>query len=291
VTSGIGSSGTGNLNVNGGAATFTGNITKTTAIGTGTITVNNASLAVQGRIGSVAIPVDNLNLSDANLTLAASATLTNVVVINLTTGGSTNIINVSSVPAVTAYPMQIPLIAYAGAIGGAGFDNNVGLGTLPGGSPAYTGYLSNNTATLTVDLVLTGGPAPAQPITWSGAQSGDWDTTTLNWLVGASPTNYNNAGDFVTFDDTASVTTVNLVTTTLTPGSLTVTNTAPLTYAFVGSGKLSGSTGLTKKGTGTLVISNNVANDFSGGISVEGTLAFDQSVNVTHGNSVSGPGA
>jgi len=283
--------GSGTLNVNGGAATCTGNITKTTALGTGTISVNAGSLAVQGRIGAVGTPVDNLNLTDSTLTLAASATVTNVAVISLTTGGATNVINISSVPAITVYPAQFPVISYVGAIGGAGFDNNVGLGSLPAASPSYVGYLSNNTTTLTIDLVITAGPAPAQPITWSGLANGAWDTSTLNWLAGVFPTNYNNAGDFVTFGDTASTSTVYLVTATLTPGSVTVNNSL-LDYTFTGSGKLGGTTGLTKQGLRRLSIANSVANDFSGGITLTaGTLDFDQPVNATVANNISGGGA
>jgi len=104
------------------------------------------------------------------------------------------------------------------------------------------------------------------------------------------PTNYNNAGDFVTFSDTAATSTVYLVTTTLTPGSVTVTNNL-LNYTFTGSGKLSGTTGLTKQGSGTLTIANSVANDFSGAITLTaGKLVFDQTIDATVANSISGAG-
>jgi len=265
--------GSGTFSVIGGSATVTGNITKTTSTGsTGTVEVaNSSSLAVGGRIGSTANPIDNLNLTDANLTLAVSGTVTNVAVINLTTGGSTNIINISTIPGILGYPAQFPVISYAGTIGGNGFDNNIGLGSLPAASPSYVAYLSNNTATLTIDLVITAGPAPAQPITWSGTQNGAWDTSTLNWLAGATATNYNNAGDFVTFNDSASTSTVHLVTTSLTPGSITVNNSS-LTYTFTGTGKISGGVGLTKLGSGRLVLDESGVNDFSGPVSLTGTL-------------------
>ena len=255
----------GTLDIAGGVVNCTGNITKTTAAGTGTISVNGGSLTVQGRIGSVTLPVGNLNLTNANLTIPSTAGSTNVVVTNLVTGGATNIINVTAVPAITNYPAQFPLIKYSGSIGGVGFDNNMGLGTLPAASPAYEGYISNNTATATIDLVITNGPVPAQPITWSGAQDGAWDTSTLNWLAGIFPTNYNNAGDFVTFDDLALTSTVYLVTTTLTPGSVTVNNSVQ-NYEFTGAGKLSGGTSLLKLGSAGLVLDNTGVNDFTGGI-------------------------
>ena len=282
----------GTLSISGGTATVSGSIIKTTTTGsTGTVEVlSSGSLSVQGTIGSSANPIDNFNLSDANLTIAASGTVTNVAVLNFTTGGATNVINLSFLPGVSGYPAQLPLIAYSGSIGGAGFDNNIGLGTLPPASPSYAGYLSNNTAASTIDLVITAGPAPAQPITWTGLTDGDWDTSKLNWRAGLIPTNYNNAGDFVTFDDVGLNTTINLVTPALTPGSITVSNSVA-TYTFTGSGKLSGGTGLTKQGAGTLNIANSAINDFTGPISVEGTLAYDQGANATIANPISGPGA
>ena len=261
----------GTLNIS-GVVNCAGNITKTTsASSTGAVSVaSSGQLVVGGSLGSAGNPLDSLTISDSTLTLRAGA-LAPANVTTVTTGGSTNAINISVFPAITAYPAQFQVLKYADAIGGSGFDNNIGLGTLPAASPAFEGYLSNNTATLTIDVVIIGGPPPAQPVTWAGTQSGAWDTSTLNWLAGATPTNYNNAGDFVTFNDTASTSTVYLVTDTLTPGSVTVNNNS-LAYTFTGAGKLSGATGLTKEGSGTLVLDNTGVNDFSGAVSLTGTL-------------------
>ena len=291
LSSGVaGSAATGTLNVSGGVVNCTGNLIKTTSTGsTGSVTVASGGLSVAGTLGSSSNAIDTLSVSDAILTLRAAASAP-ATVTEMTTGGSTNLLNISAVPAVIAYPAQFQVIKYSGAIGGVGFDNNVGLGTLPSVTPAYAGYLSNNTATLTIDLVITQGPAPAQALTWTGTQSGAWDPTTLNWLAGSAATNYNNFGDFVTFDDTASNSTVHLATPTLTPGSLTVRNDS-LAYTFTGSGKLSGATGLTKEGSGTLTLANSVANDFSGAINLAGgMLVFDQAVNASVANAISGSG-
>ena len=285
-----GSFGSGTLNVAGGVVNCLGNLTKTAInSSTGAVSVVSGVLTVGGTLGSSSNPIDSLDLSDATLTLRAAATAPGTVT-TLTTGGTTNVINISTIPSITTYPAQFQVLKYSVTIAGAGFDNNVGLGTLPTASPAYAGFLSNNTASSTIDLVITAGPAPAQPITWAGTQNGDWDTSTLNWLVGATPTNYNNAGDFVTFNHTASASTVRLITATLTPGSITVSNDA-LNYTFTGDGKLSGSTGLTKQGSGTLTIANTAVNDFVGAISVAGTLAFAQTSNATIANGISGTGA
>ena len=75
------------------------------------------------------------------------------------------------------------------------------------------------------------------------------------------------------FDDTAKTSSpgavnVNL-TTTLTPGTVTVNNTA-LTYTFSGVGKLSGAANIVKKGAGTLILANTGGNDYSGTTKIEG---------------------
>ena len=102
---------------------------------------------------------------------------------------------------------------------------------------------------------------------WSGGFSGDWDIgTTTNWTSGGSPAIYMD-GDWVTFDDTAiGPTTVNL-TTTLSPGGVSVNNSA-LNYSFTGSGKISGTASLTKSGAATLTLLN--ANDYTGDTTISG---------------------
>ncbi|MGN6554879.1 MAG: beta strand repeat-containing protein [Verrucomicrobiota bacterium] len=205
--------------------------------------------------------------------------------------------------------MQIPVIKYVGTIGGP---VNRGLGSLPVSSPAYTGYLVNNTANGSVDLVLTGGPQPARVLTWRGTPSSDWDTTTANWLYNANPSVFNPL-DFVRFDDSASGSTAVNLTTTLLPSSTTVSNNAK-TYGFGGYGTLSGETSLTKDGTGTLFITNNSVNDFTGPITINagtvrvgngdytgnlgssavvnnGTLVLNRADDVTLANSISGSGS
>ena len=98
---------------------------------------------------------------------------------------------------------------------------------------------------------------------------GDWDTSTANWKNNISPGLAYADGNTVVFNDAATgATNVNL-TTTLFPASVTVSNNVK-TYAFVDLGKLSGAAGLTKQGTGALIIANEDANDFTGGVAIYG---------------------
>jgi autotransporter-associated beta strand protein len=254
--------GNGTINVNGGTLICSNSITKANTGGVGTLTLNGGSLMlISGTIGTPDIPIDTMNLSDATLMLDAASGVTNVAVTSLVTGSTTNnTINISSVPVLTGYPTQLPLISY-----GSLNNNDFVLGTLPG---TYTGYLSNNIALSRIDLVISGGPAVAQVLTWNGNVNADWDTSTPNWRYGVASATY-VSGDLVTFNDAATgLTTVNL-TTSLTPNGLTVNNNAK-SYTFNGSGSIDGTVGLTKDGPGQLTIANSGVNTFSGGVSILG---------------------
>ncbi len=115
-------------------------------------------------------------------------------------------------------------------------------------------------ATGKIDLKVSGSNAS---LIWTGTASPNdaWDVkTTNNWLNDSSADIFYQA-DAVTFNDTATNTTVTM-NTTVRPLSVTVD--AGKDYTFTGSGKISGATGLTKTGTGTLTISNSSGNDYTG---------------------------
>jgi len=249
----------GRLNINGG--TVMANAIVTTALtGNSAITNTSGTLILTNTAGSTAAGLGNLALSDATVNFAIIGATPRIVVTNLTTGGAGNSLVIGLLPAITAYPVQFKLIDYTGSIGGSDFNF-----TMSGLSGAYTGFLSNNTAGTSVDLVLTAGPI-AQNVVWVGTTNGNWDVSTKNWRVGATSTNYFD-GDFAILDDTAAgATTINL-TTTLLPGSLTVNNSA-LSYTLTGSGKVGGLSGLTKSGNGTLLLNNTGLNDFGGSIAI-----------------------
>jgi fibronectin-binding autotransporter adhesin len=279
------STASGTLTLNGGAVNCTGSIFKTTTAGsTGIVVVNGGSLSVSGTLGRTTNGLDSLSLSDSTLTVRADVSAP-VTVTAMDTGGSTNVINISSLPSIFAYPTQLRVIQYTGTIGGAGFDNNIGLGTLPAASPAYTAYLSNNTANASIDLVITSGPTPTRSLVWNGAPTGDWDLTTTNWLSSGSPTFYRQ-NDAVLFDDTASGTTTVNLTTTLLPLTLSVSNVTK-NYSFTGTGGVSGAVGLVKQGAGTLTVANSGVNDFTGGVTLSaGKLQLSGSANRLPTNAV-----
>jgi fibronectin-binding autotransporter adhesin len=310
-----GSSGT--LNISN--ATVTANIGITAGGGTATINMNSAVLNATNNgvtIGTTANPLNTFSVTNATLNLAVASTpistTPSVATTNLAAGGVANTINISSVPLVSGFPTQFPVIQYGFNGGSASGDlTTFTLGTLPSASPAYGAYISNNVANKSIDIVFTNGPFVAA-LTWDGTPTGNWDTTTTNWKPSIGPdTNYVQT-DFVTFDDSlAGTANVNL-TTTLLPGSLTVNNSAS-NYIFSGTGKISGTGGLSKQGAGTLVLDNSGLNDFSGGVIItggtlqignndangnlplgsvadNGALIFNRSDNITVMSTISGAG-
>jgi autotransporter-associated beta strand protein len=269
--------------------------------GAATIASTNATITLTGTAGTLGAPIGAVTLADSTLALATGPNTTSIFAGTLTTAGTANIVNITSVRPSPAYPVIIRLVAYAGSISGAGY--NFGLGTLP---LLTSGYLSNDTVNASIDLVLTTGPLTD---TWTGLHSGDWDTTTANWSAGG-PVTYSD-GAFVQFLDGVSASTINL-TTALAPGGITVSNNS-LNYTFNGSGKIGGGISLIKQGTGTLVLDNTGINDFTSGVLIgngtlqignadaggnlpagtitdNGVLAFNRADDVAVNNAISGAG-
>ena len=141
----------GALNLDGGAVAGDGDIVA--GRGTSSIAINGGVLAISGLTGTPAAPVVKMALTNATLQFPVAVGVTNMVVTSLTTGGSSNVITVTSLRA-AAVPTQLPLLDYAGGIGGAGFNFVLG-----GGVPGYGSYLSNNVANSSVDLVFVSLPA------------------------------------------------------------------------------------------------------------------------------------
>src|SRR5262249_42590079 len=131
----------------------------------------------------------------------------------------------------------------------------------------------NKRVTLTITSVIVGVDTTFR---WIGDPAGNWDIDNLSnqiWrVVGTGQiTNYTD-GAAVLFDDSATGTTNINLTTFVNPSTVTVNNTNK-TYTFGGSGAITGSTGLLKKGTGTLIVTN--ANSYAGLTEIQaGTLVI-----------------
>ena len=137
-------------------------------------------------------------------------------------------------------------------------DRTVSNGTTYYYVVAATG--AGGTGDISAEATVT--PVGVPSVTWTGAVNTTWNTTTANWVGSGTSTAYAN-GEDVLFDDTAAANTV-VISGTVTPDDVLISNTG--TYTFTAAG-LSGSTSLTKLGTGTLTISG--VNTFVGGTTIE----------------------
>lgn len=167
-------------------------------------------------------------------------------------------------------PGAYPLMSWTGTLAGTAPASATVPPNLTLDSPAVS--VVGNTLYLNV-LAVANNP---QPLTWI-AGNGIWDSFTANWMNSAGTnTTYQDYADNVVFDDMPSGTgpfSVDLYYSVL-PKSLTVSN-ATKDYAFSAfGGKISGTTGLTKNGAGTLTL--GTGNDYSGPTLVSGgTLALN----------------
>ena len=93
-------------------------------------------------------------------------------------------------------------------------------------------------------------------LTWN-TNSGTWDTTTTNWLNGATPSIYSQSsgqGDNVTFNNPADGSIVTIQAGGVTPNSITINNSGTLTFT---GGSISGAGGLNKSGSGRLIMASS----------------------------------
>ncbi|MEO7297304.1 MAG: autotransporter-associated beta strand repeat-containing protein [Verrucomicrobiota bacterium] len=200
----------------------------------------------------------NFNLADSAgegggtndlLVVGGDLTLSGIVTVNL-----------SFLNNFPASPATYTLIRYGGALSGGAV--NFSVANL---SSRFT-FSWDDSVPGEIRLNISGAP---RGVTWQGdAAMNRWDLTSANWRDMIMPTPFYQL-DSVTFDDTGSETPAVNLMTNLSPASVVVNSSK--NYTFSGAGKLVGTMGLTKQGSGTLTI--NTSNDFTGPIALlAGTL-------------------
>ncbi|HEU6449308.1 MAG TPA: autotransporter-associated beta strand repeat-containing protein [Verrucomicrobiae bacterium] len=173
----------------------------------------------------------------------------------------------------------VPLLTYSGTVQGSGSFNTAIVA--PHG---VTATVSNDASSSTLYAVITqvGGG-----IVWTGTNSVSpnlWDiNSTTNWVTGGLPVTYAETippGDSVTFNDIGSGTV--LLSNTVSPASVLFSNST-VNYTVSGTGHLSGTTGLTKQGTGSATISI-AGNDYAGNTVISnGTLRLGSTTTIPDG--------
>ncbi len=293
ITQALLNGGTGGLTKRGTAAlTLTGSNTYigTTLVSTGalfvttahqvtgpTVIADNATFGVTANSASPAT-IGNLTLgSVSNSTLQFTLVSgTNPVAPMLQCGtltkNGTNTIRLSGLLS----PGTFPLLQYTGQAG-AGIINSNAL--VPHG---IVGTISNDNVS-TIWVTISGTPG----VLWQGystiaGRTNLWDlNATTNWLAAGSPSDYAETtppGDSTTFNDLGSG--IVLLSNTVSPASVLITNNA-VNYSFTGSGRIAGTTGITKMGTGTATLALTNANTYTGSTIISnGTLAIGSAVTI-----------
>ncbi len=111
-------------------------------------------------------------------------------------------------------------------------------------------------------------PLGAANLVWTGQFSNNWETGGgENFTIGPSAGPF-LVGDHVTFNNTATNRNV-VLTGDLAPAAVTFDHTG--TYTVTGAGRITGTTGLVKKGSGILTMGGD-SNSFTGPVSIEGGI-------------------
>lgn len=230
-----------------------------------TLTVNN-TLTMNGGTNVVAVgtPSGNYFITTTNLTL---------------TGVNTLVVSSQSAVGVGS---TYPVIQYSGTlIGGLANLQAVGVGGFS------FSVVDPATTPGTIQVTVTGVPAN---FLWRGGVAGaetNWDTVHANWFDPnlGNMTNF-FSGVLAQFDDNSVYTNINLVGT-LNPLSMEFQDFST-PYTFLGSGKITGSGGLTIDYYSTLIIANTGSNDFAGDVNVLGGGTLQIGNGGTGGNVGSG---
>lgn len=219
----------------------------------GTLTVNGDATFSGGNYAfDVSTTASDLLMVSGNLTLNSGT------IITISAGVLTNGV--------------YKLIQYTGSLAsGPGSSGNL---VLSGFSQAGKSATLSDATSGEIDLIIA--DFASDTLTWSGTgPNNNWDLVgTLNWLnTNAAAWGYTN-GDAVTFDESGAAQSTVSLQAVVQPASITVSNDTTYTFADGtgnGGAKISGSTGLTKNGAGTVIIQTENNNTGSTVIS-NGTL-------------------
>lgn len=119
--------------------------------------------------------------------------------------------------------------------------------------------------------------ASMRTITWTGAQSANWDESAENWTVAGEATTF-ASGDAVRFDDSSEVNNVT-IPSSVEPSSVTVASDQA-NYVFDGDGSIASNGSLTKEGASTLTLKGTHSFGFGARVDA-GKLQLDGTLNGT----------
>ncbi len=250
---------------------------------TGATTVSAGALAVNGVIASSAVTVAPGAALGGSGVLAGPVTFQSGSILragaaggplfagNLTFSGTVNVVPAGGAGSLGAG--TYPLFTYTGTLSGSP--------AFAWSSPGYTATFDTATPGVVSMTLTADNSRPPAALVWTGAASGTWNSSALNWKFAADgvATAFVEQ-DSVRFDDTRAGNPTVTLAGPLNPAAVTVDNTTAYSFAS-GAGGIAGAATLLKTGTGTLTLTG--ANTFTGGITLQaGTLTLgDETANGT----------
>jgi fibronectin-binding autotransporter adhesin len=264
---------TGATTINGGKLAITAPynaITATTVNDTGRLKVNSSGV-IPSSLGTVTLNTGSGLEFDVGTFDAANQPALAVDTLNANANYAIDLSG-TGIPSSTT----ITLLTYTTKTGsGIPVIGNLPPGVSLSGPPVDTG----SSIQITVDL------GSSTPFTWS-IGDGDWDTVSLNWNGNAEA--YSEPA-VVTFPNLAEpVDGINTVTLTAdrSPYVVAIANNGDHdtnAYAFTGPGAITGSTGITKTGSGIVKFSNG-GNSYSGTLAINSGAVIKEVADSTTGN-------
>ncbi len=267
-----GALGVGNLTVASGGVLAVSNFTSGYNFAGGTLTAGRISNFATDIKGSINLNNTTVNWPGSNATMTISgslggggATLNYAVGDSMALGGALNLTGTDYVAPLAALSSgTYTLFTYnSGTPNLNDFATSGIFGTNPRQSYTF-GTSGGSAVTLTVQGV-------AGNLQWIGTSGNVWysgTSSTANWYntVGNSADYFYN-GDNVTFSDSGSAAQTVIISGTVQPASLTVSNTNA-SYTFSGTGSIGGITALVMNGPGSLTITTS--NTYTGATMING---------------------
>lgn len=284
----------GPTNINAGAISVTGSLNSSGAVNVNTSATSAGALFGTGSVGNVTLAAANgANKAVINPGSGGSGTVGTLTVNSLTAGTGSDfqfdlassssydqlhvnnaltLNGVATISPISATQAGTYTIISAGSISGTALTLNTASDTRL--TYSFDSSSWNPTTNAGSNQVVIDVSGSAANLTWTGAgDATTWEVKVVqNWINnsnGNTPDVFFN-GDNVTFDNSSSPNYNVSVAGNVSPGSVTVNNSAG-DYVFSGSGSITGSGTLVMNGTRALTIATN--NSFSGGVTLNsGTL-------------------